>query len=381
MSRILHVVPALWSGAGQVVTRLCETQADAHDVAIVTSDRRGSDGDWSCYRQTLVARGVAHHPIDFLSRAPKTFAASVDALGALVRHWRPHVVHAHAGVPTAGAAAARAWTIAPYRLVAQCYSWNPDRPEWMDRQDLEAFAQADAVICSARAYARRLEQGGVDGARLIYLPWGVSHRAFDSAAADRGQLAAQTHRRVIGCVGRVEPRKGQLELCRAFSRCLRRDPDLRLEIVGPVADQAYADEVTRFVADAGLRSAVSLLGQVDDPLVNIAGWTLAVSLSSDEGQGLAVLEALALGIPVMARRAAGIEDYLRHGETGFVVESPEPDIVAAAVARVLADPALCRDVADRARGLVRRHYDWQAMLAQLETVYDGRVRWSSRRAA
>ncbi len=213
MSRILHVVPALWSGAGQVVTRLCETQADAHDVAIVTSDRRGSDGDWSCYRQTLVARGVAHHPIDFLSRAPKTFAASVDALGALVRHWRPHVVHAHAGVPTAGAAAARAWTIAPYRLVAQCYSWNPDRPEWMDRQDLEAFAQADAVICSARAYARRLEQGGVDGARLIYLPWGVSHRAFDSAAADRGQLAAQTHRRVIGCVGRVEPRKGQLELC------------------------------------------------------------------------------------------------------------------------------------------------------------------------
>ena len=82
MSRILHVVPALWSGAGQVVTRLCETQADAHDVAIVTSDRRGSDGDWSCYRQTLVARGVAHHPIDFLSRAPKTFAASVDALGA-----------------------------------------------------------------------------------------------------------------------------------------------------------------------------------------------------------------------------------------------------------------------------------------------------------
>ena len=251
----------------------------------------------------------------------------------------------------------------------------------MDRQDLEAFAQADAVICSARAYARRLEQGGVDGARLIYLPWGVSHRAFDSAAADRGQLAAQTHRRVIGCVGRVEPRKGQLELCRAFSRCLRRDPDLRLEIVGPVADQAYADEVTRFVADAGLRSAVSLLGQVDDPLVNIAGWTLAVSLSSDEGQGLAVLEAMALGIPVMARRAAGIEDYLRHGETGFVVESPEPDIVAAAVARVLADPALCRDVADRACGLVRRHYDWQAMLAQLETVYDGRVRWSSRRAA
>ena len=150
----------------------------------------------------------------------------------------------------------------------------------MDRQDLEAFAQADAVICSARAYGRRLEQGGVDAARLIYLPWGVSHRAFDSAVAERRWLEARTHGRVIGCVGRVEPRKGQLELCRAFSRCFRRDPDLRLEIVGPVADPAYADEVTRFVADAGLRSAVSLLGQVDDPLVNMAGWTLAVSLSS-----------------------------------------------------------------------------------------------------
>ena len=82
MSRILHVVPALWSGAGQVVTRLCETQAGAHDVAIVTSDRHGSDGDWPCYRETLVAHGVAHHPIDFLSRARQTFAGSVDALGA-----------------------------------------------------------------------------------------------------------------------------------------------------------------------------------------------------------------------------------------------------------------------------------------------------------
>ncbi len=381
MSRILHIIPALWSGAGQVVTRLCETQSDVHDVGIVTSNREGSSEDWPCYRRALAESGVAHYAIDFLSRHPNTFAKSVDALGALVRRWRPHIVHAHAGVPAAGAAAARAWAIAPYRLIAQCYSWNPDRPAWMDTRDLEAFARADAVICSARAYARRLERGGIDRARLLYLPWGVSDRAFGIASADHPWVEARSGSHVIGCVGRVEPRKGQLELCQAFSRCLRQNPDLRLEIVGPVADRDYFDKVTRFVSAAGLSGVVSVRGLVDDPLDHLMGWTLAVSLSSDEGQGLAVLEAMALGIPVIARRVAGIEDYLRHGDTGFVVDSSDPDVVSATVARVLADPALRCDVADRARGLVRRRYDWQAMLCELETVYDGELGQQSRSAA
>ena len=387
MSRILHVIPALWSGAGHVVTRLCTSQSGAHEVAIVTADRDGRDRDWPDYRQALAASGVAHHRIDFLSREPNVFGDSVGSLGRLVRRWRPHVVHAHAGVPTAGAVAARAWTVAPYRLISQCYSWNPSRPSWMDERDFEAFARADVVVCSARAYEHRLEQGGVDRTRLVYLPWGVSQRAFDLAATRQarsetsGKGRDSRGIRIIGCLGRVEPRKGQLELCLTFGRCLRSDPNLRLEIVGPVADPSYAESITRYLAEAGLRKVASLEGQVDDPLAHLANWSLAISLSSDEGQGLAVLEAMALGVPVIARRAAGIEDYLRHGDTGFLVERSEPDVVAAAVARVLADPVLRNDVAGRARRLVRRHYDWEIMTAELEHVYGGVTGRGFRRAA
>ena len=117
--RVLHVIPALWSGAGGVVTRLCRAQRHWGDVALATSSRWcGAAADWPSYRKQLSADGVRHHRIDFLDRDAAVFWQSVGAVTKLIEQWRPAVVHAHAGVPSAGVSIARDRGDVPFRFVA-----------------------------------------------------------------------------------------------------------------------------------------------------------------------------------------------------------------------------------------------------------------------
>ena len=97
-------------------------------------------------------------------------------------------------------------------------------------------------------------------------------------------------------------------------------------------------------------------------------WSLFVSLSSDEGQGLAVLEAMALGVPVVARRVAGIEDFLDHGRTGWVIPTASATGTAAALRGALAAPDVPA-VTRRARTMTERRFDWNTMLRHFDRIY------------
>ncbi len=362
----LHVIPYLWSGAGAVVTRLCETQRRDGPVAIVTAGTRGDRPDWATYRARLRRAGVLHRTIDFYHREAGAFWSGATALAALLRELRPEVVHAHAGVPCCGAVVARDLSGHPARVIGQMYSWGPDRPEWMNRQDAWGFARADRVVCSARDYWTLLVRYGVPGRKLAYLPWGLPLEDLPW----RGDRRPAGHAGpVIGFVGRIEPRKGQLALVEAFAHLARTHPDARLELVGPVADEAYFARVRAAVASAHLDGVVSLLGEVRDVTRQVRGWDLFVSMSADEGQGLAALEAMAIGVPVVARRVAGIADFLVHGRTGFALESGSPRRAASAIARAFSTHAELRAITRRARTLVERRYSWARTVAAFDHLY------------
>lgn len=361
---ILHVAPFLWSGAGRVIAALAAAQARRRHVVVVTASRRGDLADWPAYRRTLREAGVRHLTIDTFQRDPAVLWASAARLADVLRDLRPRVIHAHAGTPTCVSALARDIAALHTPLVAQMYSWGPDRPAWMNTQDLWAFRQADRVVSSAAAYSQLLREGGVSARRLTYIPWGL-----DLPSLPLRRAAALDERpRVIGFVGRIEPRKQQIALVDAFADVRRRVPDVRLELVGPIADAAYGAELRRTIARHDLDSVVRVTGLVPDVAALVRHWSLFVSLSTDEGQGLAVLEAMALGVPVAARVVAGIEDFLVDGRTGWAL--PHRGARATAAAVVTALDARQAGVIRRARTLVERRYDWRAMLARVERLYD-----------
>lgn len=361
---ILHVAPFLWSGAGRVISRLCADQRRTREVVLVTTGASDGLSDWPSYRRALRHAGVKHHAIDVFHRDAERFWAAADRLSHLIDTLAPAVIHAHAGVPAALAAIARDQSGSRARLVAQMYSWGPDRPDWMNAQDGWAFRQADRVVCSAHAYWTRLAAHGVVTSHMSYLPWGLDLAALPH----RAHVVTPTPVPVIGFVGRIEPRKGQVALVEAFARLRRVVPLARLELVGPVADDAYARTLTAAIARLGLRDAVRVAGQVRDVTRFVRAWSLFVSLSSDEGQGLAVLEAMALGVPVAARRVAGIEDFLDHGRTGWVIPTAGAGGTAAAMQRALAAPD-ARAVTRRARTMIERRFDWNTMLQHFDRLY------------
>ncbi len=362
--RILQVIPFLWSGAGNVVTRLCAAlAANGDDVGIVTSGRSKGFTDWPEYREQLKASGVRHFQIDFFDREPAVFWRNVDAFSKVIRGWQPHIIHCHSGVPACAAAAVGG----PY--IAQLHSWGVGRPEWMNTMDLSGFRRAARVLCGSMAYHRILVDGGVDPSRVRYLPWGLDFR--DIHARSRGLYARvkDPHFRV-GFLGRIEPRKCQFELTLAFQRFCRRYPQSELEFIGPVADKEYADEICRFIAKTGLGTKVKIRGRLRNPYPALQTWNLFTSLSADEGQGLAILEAMALGVPVLGRRAAGVEDYLHDGNTGMMVPSASAAEVAERMEWAHGHEHDLAAFASRARRMVETNYNWNSTLEKMNRLYE-----------
>jgi glycosyltransferase involved in cell wall biosynthesis len=363
---VLHIIPFLWSGAGGVLTRLCEEQRQHGPVAIVTTGRRGDRPDWPTYRARLRRAGVTHHAIDFFHRDGE-FWSRVAQLSQLVRDLKPAVIHAHAGVPACAAVIARRTSGHHSRVIGQMYSWGPNRPDWMNQQDVWGFSQTDRVIVSARAYADLLVRCGVPTRKLVYLPWGLPLEKLPLRKVPASRDTAPA----IGFVGRIEPRKGQLQLVNAFARVRQVCPTATLELVGPVADESYAARVRGAISSHGLRKVVTLTGEVRDVTTYLRRWDLFVSLSSDEGQGLAVLEAMAIGVPVAARPVAGISDFLIHGRTGFAIERASATGAADAIVNAVSSSARLGAVVRTARRLVERKYSWAQTVKVFDRLYWG----------
>jgi glycosyltransferase involved in cell wall biosynthesis len=368
---IVHVIPFLWSGAGRVLIRLCDAQRRAgHTVHVVTSGRSRGLADWPPHRRAATRLGLGHHRIDTFDRTAASFWPAVGALGRLLGDVRPAVVHAHAGVPAAAAAIAVAgWTDRP-ALVGQLYSWGPDRPAWMDQMDLWGFRQADAVIASAISYHARLAAAGVGGGRLHLVRLGVDAPPVMGRPL---RTSPGTGPR-LGFVGRIEPRKDQRGLVATLSALRRHQPGATLDLVGPVADPAYAALIDADIGRLGLVGQARRVGQVRDVWRHLRSWDLFVSLSTDEGQGLAVLEAMAAGIPVSARNVPGIEDYLEDGKTGISLDGTSPTRVARTLARALADRRALARIARRGTAMVQRRYRWDDTIAHVESVYARAIR-------
>jgi glycogen(starch) synthase len=139
--------------------------------------------------------------------------------------------------------------------------------------------------------------------------------------------------------------------------------------VGPIADHDYAKQIRTSITRARLDGVVRMTGRVANVATHVRDWDLFVSLSSDEGQGLAILEAMALGVPVAARPVAGVSDFLVDRGTGFALTSDRAAVVGREMRAALADERALRRIAQRARRLVERRYAWDGTTAAFDKLY------------
>ncbi|MFP5363795.1 MAG: glycosyltransferase family 4 protein [Thermoleophilia bacterium] len=188
------------------------------------------------------------------------------------------------------------------------------------------WSLAGAVLADSGAVAERLP--GL-GAHVVYCPV-----ELDAAPApppwppDEGDEA----RPVIGFVGRIEPRKGPLDLVRAAPAIRAGVPNARIVLVG---DDPYdsAPDYARRVREA---PGVEHIAWVADGAAVMAHLDVLVAPSRQEPFGTVLAEAMAAGTPVVATRVGGLAEVVADGVTGRLVAPGRPDELAAAVLEVLA---------------------------------------------
>jgi glycosyltransferase involved in cell wall biosynthesis len=194
-------------------------------------------------------------------------------------------------------------------------------------------------------------------------------------------------------VGRLVPVKNHEMAVRVCDRVIRqgRSPDpLRLVIVG---DGPRRDELERQVQDAGLQSRIAFEGWRSDLPKVYAGLDLALLTSCNEGTPVALIEAMAAGLPFIATRVGGVCD-LMVGEArpvlgsagrplywiydnGILVDSDDVDGCAAAVTDLAADPDRMRWMGEAGREFVRKRYSKERLLEDMRVLYDGLVHGKS----
>ena len=173
-------------------------------------------------------------------------------------------------------------------------------------------------------------------------------------------------------VGGLAPYKGSDTVLRAVASLREAAPDLRYAVAGAgghaAALQAQADEL-------GIGDRVRFLPEVADAdlpaLYNAADVYVGVSRregASVEGFGVALAEASACAVPVVAGRSGGIPELVRDGETGLLVDPEQAEPVAAALARLLVDPALATRLGSAARAAVERYYNWERVITDLRGI-------------
>lgn len=170
---------------------------------------------------------------------------------------------------------------------------------------------------------------------------------------------------LIGAVGRFSEEKGHRYLIEAMADLRQRLPEARLVLVGY---GALEGDLKSRAAGLGLDGRVTFAGERDSAEL-LASFDLFVQPSLYESQGLAILEAMAAGVPVVATGVGGVRDAVRDGETGLLVAPADPAALAGAIVRLAEDRDLGRRLAERAGREVRERFSSAAMLDAYARLY------------
>lgn len=222
---------------------------------------------------------------------------------------------------------------------------------------------ADLVVCVSWF-------GRAQGMRLVDpSEWEKMHVVRCGLPFDRIPLKSPaSENKTIICVGRLSPEKGQAGLLRAFAKVRSSHPELELRLVGDGPERGALGALTK---ELGLSGAVTFAGRLpeEETLAEIARSDLLVLPSFMEGLPIVLMEAMAVGVPVIASRVAGIPELVEDGASGLLFTPSNWDGLASAIERLLGDEALQAKLTERAKAIVAAEFDTRKSATELANLF------------
>lgn len=253
-----------------------------------------------------------------------------------------------------------------------------------------AFRRATAILAVSEASRRSLMDIGVPGEKIHVLYNGLDVRRFRpgaDGAAVRAALGIPPEAFVVLLTGRLCPDKGQGDLLRAVGMLKARGHEVSVLLVGrddvmaTPGRASYRAELEALAHDLGIEGQVYYLDHSGDmPAVNAAADVVTLP-SYTESFGMVLAEGMACGKPVVGTLCGGIPEMITEGETGLLVPIGEPADLAAALERLVEDPALRAGLGENARRAVVERFSQERMAADAGRLFEAIARGESPRGS
>lgn len=321
--------------------------------------------DTGQYEEDLRAAGV---PVTLIGKRHKVGGLAFRRLRALLRREAPQILHTWMFTCNLyGRLAARGL---PITLLASEVAADVNKSalrlaidRWL-APSTRAFYVNSGVV--ARFYHERC---GIPFEKLVIIPNGV--RAVERPPVPRATLGVREDAFVVCCAGRLSAEKGFDRVIDALATPALRARPVELVIAG---DGPLRAALEARAADRGVADRVHLLGHRPD-LPGVLRAVDALVLSSlQEGMPNALMEAMALGLPCVATLVGGVAELVVDGASGLVVPASAPEPIAAALVRLIDDPALARRLGAAARERMAREFTVEANVRRFEALYDALAR-------
>ncbi len=258
--------------------------------------------------------------------------------------------------------------------------WRPRTAAWRT-----VARRAASVLCLTQQRMDEVRASAGAGVRTDYLPNGIPIDALQPArerAEVRAALDVPERCLLVVTAGHLQEWKGQGLVVEAASRLVARGLDFVWLLCGSDVEPEFVARLRRQIAERGLDWRVRLTGERRDlPDVFAAADLAAHTSLQPEPFGMAVLEAMLQGLPVVAPREGAIPDLVRDGVDGLLVSPRDPVALADAVGALAASPPLRRVMGDAGRARVREQFDVRAQARRLEAIYARALTGSEGRAA
>jgi len=377
--RVLAVVPAPYVFGLQVVTldffsRL-RASADCHFLLTKWSDGefgRRLDGlgipyatAWmGMFSRKLDPRNLKM-TLECVFRAPQLFLC----YHRLVRRFRPDVVYTSNNHELI-LLHPMLWAMG---IPVVCHMHDPPPNIPFQLASFRVWARpVTRFVAIAESVRDRLLEFPVDPSRVTVIHNGIDRAEFAPRARRGDRFARQFGWDgdvfIAGIAGQMHDRKGHLDVLGALDLLRDRVPSLRV-VIGGRQQGAYYEQLRTFVTERGLGGRVGFCGWMEHAREfheNVDAFVLASR--HEEGFGLVLAEAMAVGVPVVATRSGGAVNVVEDGVSGLLVDRCAPDQLAAALARLCDDAALRERLVVAGRERVERDFDLDRQAEKLLAV-------------
>ncbi|MCX7592014.1 MAG: glycosyltransferase [Kiritimatiellae bacterium] len=352
---ILHVVPSYdISGRSRLIHELClALQGPEFTFMIVCLTGQG----------TYVQKDV---PLVYLAKREGFDVRAARRLAGLIREHEISLVHCHGGAALPYAALAcglsgrRPLLHTVHRSDGDPVASNPIKAKMV-------LAPVDLVVgVSEAASAAFCNANDFPTNRTMTIYNGIDPTRFSPGLGGTCDGYKPVGRPVIGTVANLSYDKDHGILIRAFAEILSSYPAARLVIVG---DGPWASHARALVAELGVGAHVDFLGFRGDVPALLRTFDVFAYPTTTEGFGLALVEAMAAGVPVVASNVGGVPEVVTNGVTGLLVEFGDVEAFRAEIVRLLNDRALCRRLVAAAEKAVSSRFTVRRMADEYAAVY------------